>query len=76
MEAVAPIVHRVLDGFKCTVFAYGQTGSGKTFTMEGEAGKKGAGASGLIPRAVHGLFDELNADKGCKYSITASHMEV
>jgi hypothetical protein len=76
VEVVAPIVHRVLDGFKCTVFAYGQTGSGKTYSMEGEAGTKGADASGLIPRAVHSLFDELNSDKACKYSITASHMEI
>ena len=75
-EAVAPIVHRVLDGFKCTVFAYGQTGSGKTYSMEGEAGSKGADYSGLIPRAVHSLFDELDADLSCKYTMTASHMEI
>ncbi|GMI24657.1 hypothetical protein TrCOL_g10369 [Triparma columacea] len=76
-EAVAPIVQRVLDGFKCTVFAYGQTGSGKTYSMEGEAGgKKGSEVAGLIPRAVHSIFDELNKDKGCRYTVTASHMEV
>ncbi|CAM9239534.1 unnamed protein product, partial [Discosporangium mesarthrocarpum] len=34
-EAVAPIVHKMLDGYNCTVFTYGQTGSGKTHTMEG-----------------------------------------
>ena len=76
VEVVSPIVMRVLDGYKCTVFAYGQTGSGKTYTMEGEAHTRGAEASGLIPRAVHGLFDELNADKTCKYTICASHMEI
>ncbi|CAM9256910.1 unnamed protein product, partial [Choristocarpus tenellus] len=37
-EAVAPVVHKVLDGYNSTVFAYGQTGSGKTHTMEGGLG--------------------------------------
>ena len=76
LEVVAPIVHRVLDGFKCTVFAYGQTGSGKTYSMEGDASNNGAEASGLIPRAVHTIFDELNSDKTCRYSVSASHLEV
>ena len=67
---------RVLDGYKCTVFAYGQTGSGKTYTMEGEAQARGAETSGLIPRAVHALFDELTSDKTCKFTISASHMEI
>jgi len=53
IEVVSPIVLRVLDGYKCTVFAYGQTGSGKTYTMEGEASTKGSETSGLIPRAIH-----------------------
>ncbi|GMI06939.1 hypothetical protein TrLO_g13181 [Triparma laevis f. longispina] len=75
-ETVKPIVYRVLDGFKCTVFAYGQTGSGKTYSMEGETGRGGADEAGCIPRAVHTLFDELNEMKGNRYSVTASHMEV
>lgn len=39
-QAIAPIVHEVLEGFSCTVFAYGQTGTGKTYTMEGGMRKK------------------------------------
>lgn len=35
-----------------TVFAYGQTNSGKTHTMRGSAAEPG-----VIPLAVHGLFD-------------------
>lgn len=35
-----------------TVFAYGQTNSGKTHTMRGSASEPG-----VIPLAVHDLFD-------------------
>ena len=35
LEAVAPLVQRVVEGYQCTCFAYGPTGSGKTHTMEG-----------------------------------------
>ena len=35
-----------------TVFAYGQTNSGKTHTMRGSAAEHG-----VIPLAVHDLFD-------------------
>lgn len=35
-----------------TVFAYGQTNSGKTHTMRGSATEPG-----IIPLAVHDLFD-------------------
>ena len=75
-ETVKPIVYRVLDGFKCTVFAYGQTGSGKTYSMEGDTNRGGAEEAGCIPRAVHTLFDELNSKKGGRFNVTLSHMEV
>ncbi|MPC09302.1 Chromosome-associated kinesin KIF4B [Portunus trituberculatus] len=33
LQAVAPVVSRVKEGYNATVLAYGQTGSGKTYTM-------------------------------------------
>lgn len=30
---VEPLVHKVKNGYNCTVFAYGQTGTGKTYTI-------------------------------------------
>lgn len=38
-----------------TVFAYGQTSSGKTHTMRGSASEPG-----VIPLAVHDLFDIIH----------------
>lgn len=37
-----------------TVFAYGQTSSGKTHTMRGIPG-----APGIIPLAIHDVFDKI-----------------
>lgn len=32
-HAVAPLIHKCLQGYNATIFAYGQTGSGKTHTI-------------------------------------------
>ncbi|KAK8688997.1 hypothetical protein V6N13_087728 [Hibiscus sabdariffa] len=48
------IVAAAVRGFNGTVFAYGQTNSGKTHTMRGSAAEPG-----VIPLAVHDLFDIL-----------------
>ncbi|XP_046450397.1 kinesin-like protein KIF11-A [Daphnia pulex] len=62
----APLVNEVLAGYNCTVFAYGPTGTaGKTFTMEGDRRDKLSSSckidsfSGIIPRTLSDLFDEL-----------------
>lgn len=52
--AVDPLVISAVNGYNATVFAYGSTGSGKTHTISG--GKKGD-ARGVIPRAVHRVFE-------------------
>ena len=46
--------------------SYGQTGTGKTYTMEGERSPVGALSweqdplAGIIPRALHQLFEQLS----------------
>ncbi|XP_070814389.1 kinesin-like protein KIF21B isoform X6 [Chaetodon trifascialis] len=57
---VYKLIEGCFEGYNATVFAYGQTGSGKTYTM-------GTGfdvnltqlEQGIIPRAVHQLFEGI-----------------
>ena len=66
MDIVSPLIQEVLSGYNCTVFAYGQTGTGKTFTMEGKHDEDNEYTweqdpkAGIIPRALHHIFSELN----------------
>jgi len=72
---VKPIVDEVLDGFNCTVFAYGQTGTGKTHTMEGKlSSNKDETLAGMIPRAVHHIFQSLESSK--EFSVKVSYLEL
>ncbi|XP_052859833.1 kinesin-like protein Klp61F [Anopheles cruzii] len=78
---VAPYIEEVLSGFNCTVFAYGQTGTGKTFTMVGEEEPELSAAweddtsTGVIPRAVNHLFDELRMTN-LEFSMRISYLEL
>ncbi|XP_058464149.1 kinesin-like protein Klp61F [Malaya genurostris] len=78
---VAPYIEEVLAGFNCTVFAYGQTGTGKTFTMVGEeqpelsAGWDDDTQTGIIPRALNHLFDELRMTE-LEFSMRISYLEL
>ncbi|CBY30809.1 unnamed protein product [Oikopleura dioica] len=81
-EVVVPIVKEVLGGYSCTIFAYGQTGTGKTYTMEGE---KSSGSefswendphSGIIPRTMNHIFDELNSGGFAEYAVHVSLIEI
>jgi kinesin family protein 11 len=75
--SVKPLVEEVLSGFNCTVFAYGQTGTGKTHTMEGDISKKDiTRMSGVIPRAVHTIFRELEKQEAAEYSVKVSFLEL
>ena len=53
--------YHLFSRYNATVLAYGQTGGGKTYTMgtgfelSGAAGERGDQV-GIIPRAVHQLF--------------------
>uniref|UniRef100_A0A1I7UXL0 Kinesin-like protein n=2 Tax=Caenorhabditis tropicalis TaxID=1561998 RepID=A0A1I7UXL0_9PELO len=79
-DLVSSQIKKVIAGFNCTVFAYGQTGTGKTFTMEG--GRTDAKSSsddpstGIIPRAVEDIFEQLESS-GCEeYSLRVSYVEL
>lgn len=69
-EEISQLVQSALDGYNVCIFCYGQTGSGKTYTM--------SAADGMIPRAVHQIYDTAQAlaDKGWSYSMQGSFVEV
>ena len=53
----------MVDGKNVSILAYGQTGAGKTFTMEGpdlSSCKEVNAGSGILPRTVHFIFEEMN----------------
>ncbi|TRZ02979.1 hypothetical protein DNTS_004984 [Danionella cerebrum] len=63
-QIYAGCVHKLIegcfDGYNATVFAYGQTGSGKTYTMgTGFDVAVSEEERGIIPRAVHQLFQGI-----------------
>lgn len=66
----------------CSCFSYGQTGSGKTFTMEGHHDEAGGFSwendpkAGVIPRTLHHIFSQLEAEKPEDYSVRASYVEL
>ncbi|WJZ93819.1 hypothetical protein VitviT2T_012726 [Vitis vinifera] len=65
------IVVAAVRGFNGTVFAYGQTNSGKTHTMRGSATEPG-----VIPLAVHDLFDIIQEDMSREFLLRMSYMEI
>ena len=91
LSGVRQLLDSVLDGFSATIFAYGPTGSGKTYTMSGLAesgsdreldemwrGRERASLleqDGIVPRAVHYLFDRLRA-LGKDARVRASYAEI
>ncbi|XP_041944187.1 kinesin-like protein KIF21B isoform X2 [Alosa sapidissima] len=57
---VHKLIEGCFEGYNATVFAYGQTGSGKTYTMgTGFDMNVSAEEQGIIPRAVHQLFQGI-----------------
>ncbi|ACO63040.1 predicted protein, partial [Micromonas commoda] len=65
------IIESVLNGFNGTVFAYGQTSSGKTHTMQGSAEEPG-----IIPLAVHDVFDSIDHSEGREFLVRVSYLEI
>ncbi|XP_042515640.1 kinesin-like protein KIN-7O isoform X2 [Macadamia integrifolia] len=65
------IVAAAVRGFNGTVFAYGQTNSGKTHTMRGSATEPG-----VIPLAVHDLFQIIEEDVDREFLLRMSYMEI
>ncbi|KAF7287736.1 hypothetical protein GWI33_003374 [Rhynchophorus ferrugineus] len=61
-SCVASLVESSLEGYNGTVLAYGQTGSGKTYTMgTGFDVELPPEQKGIIPRAIHHLFDGIKS---------------
>jgi len=82
-SVVEPLIGQVMSGYNCTVFAYGQTGTGKTFTMEGGDGRDDPNmtwendpTSGIIPRSLAQLFDELRVQQEAEFSVRVSFLEL
>ncbi|XP_073010660.1 kinesin-like protein KIN-7I isoform X2 [Typha latifolia] len=65
------IVASAVRGFNGTVFAYGQTNSGKTHTMRGSVAEPG-----IIPLAVHDLFESIQQDVDREFLVRMSYMEI
>ncbi|KXS09225.1 kinesin-domain-containing protein [Gonapodya prolifera JEL478] len=74
-DVVQPILEEVLMGYNCTIFAYGQTGTGKTHTMEGSLDALPNANAGIIPRALHRLFETLEAQSS-DFSVRVSMLEL
>ncbi|MCO5565296.1 hypothetical protein L7F22_018969 [Adiantum nelumboides] len=88
--SVMPMISRFLEGYNVTILAYGQTSSGKSYTMgtalndddfEGlVAGQKANLHTGIIPRAVAQIFNEikLNQSRGSntQYIAKVSFIEI
>ncbi|XP_061583678.1 kinesin-like protein KIF21B isoform X1 [Cololabis saira] len=61
-SCVYKLIEGCLEGYNATVFAYGQTGSGKTYTMgTGFDVNLAVQEQGIIPRAVHQLFEGIQS---------------
>ncbi|KAK4884404.1 hypothetical protein RN001_000675 [Aquatica leii] len=71
---VKHLVSNLFKGYNVTILAYGQTGSGKTYSM-GTAYEDNE-QIGIIPRAVHDIFNYVNDNFSCDFNITVSFMEL
>ncbi|XP_064555470.1 chromosome-associated kinesin KIF4 [Drosophila montana] len=68
---------KLLDGYNVTILAYGQTGSGKTYTMGTAFDGVMDDNVGVIPRAVHEIFEETAAmEEEFHFKITCSFVEL
>lgn len=68
---------KLLHGYNVTILAYGQTGSGKTYTMGTAFNGVMDEDVGVIPRAVHEIFEETAAmDNEFHFKITCSFVEL
>ena len=68
------IVSAALQGYNGTVFCYGQTGAGKTFTMTG--GQESYKYRGLIPRALHHVFADIESRPESAVTVRVSYLEI
>lgn len=67
-------VDSVLAGVNACVFCYGQTGAGKTFSMSGDV--QNYAHRGIVPRALHHIFKEVDLRTDKVYRVEVSYMEI
>lgn len=68
------IVKSVINGYNGTVMCYGQTGAGKTFTMNGAT--PNFKYRGIIPRAIHQVFEEIGSHSDEQIVVSISYLEI
>ncbi|XP_064472728.1 chromosome-associated kinesin KIF4A-like [Ornithodoros turicata] len=76
---VSKLIPEIFKGYNVTVLAYGQTGSGKTFSMGTCCTSSWQGVdsdAGIIPRAVHDIFEGVQQRPDKVFEIKASFLEV
>lgn len=73
-KAVEHKVAELFKGYNVTILAYGQTGSGKTHSMG--TTYKGDGEMGVIPRALHEIFNTCKENFLYDFVITVSFVEI
>ncbi|XP_028659009.2 kinesin-like protein KIF27 [Erpetoichthys calabaricus] len=76
-SCIKPLVLSFLEGYNVTIFAYGQTGSGKTYTLGG--GHVVAASDeekGIIPRAIHEIFQSIAENHNTDFTVKVSYIEV
>ncbi|KAK7099081.1 hypothetical protein V1264_003272 [Littorina saxatilis] len=77
VQCVEPLVKSIFEGYNSTVFAYGQTGSGKTYTIGGgDISSLTEDEYGIIPRALHQIFDIMKANPHVTYDVRVSYIEI
>ncbi|KAI8340641.1 hypothetical protein BC941DRAFT_510942 [Chlamydoabsidia padenii] len=81
-SAIAPLLHKFINGFNATVLAYGQTGAGKTFSMglDGLDNTKDKENQGIVPRCILELFhllqERTDNEDGYSYEVLVSFLEL
>uniref|UniRef100_A0A8C2V2I0 Centromere-associated protein E n=1 Tax=Chinchilla lanigera TaxID=34839 RepID=A0A8C2V2I0_CHILA len=70
-EIAVPIIDSAIQGYNGTIFAYGQTASGKTHTMMGSKD-----CLGVIPRAIHDIFQKIKKFPDREFLLRVSYMEI
>ncbi|XP_021101075.1 centromere-associated protein E isoform X2 [Heterocephalus glaber] len=70
-EIAVPIIDSAIQGYNGTIFAYGQTASGKTHTMMGLED-----CLGVIPRAIHDIFQKIKKFPEREFLLRVSYMEI
>ncbi|XP_041515601.1 centromere-associated protein E isoform X2 [Microtus oregoni] len=70
-EIAVPIINSAIQGYNGTIFAYGQTASGKTHTMMGSED-----CVGVIPRAIHDIFQRIKKFPEREFLLRVSYMEI